>query len=64
MTSRSLLNLGLAMLAIALVLVVIYRPGIEPDPVPQRMTSALDPAAATSIRVAIRTKNLFIVVSP
>jgi len=51
MTSRSLLNLGLAMLAIALVLVVIYRPGIEPDPVPQRMTSALDPAAATSITV-------------
>jgi hypothetical protein len=51
MTSRTLLNLALAIVAIALVLVVVYRPGIEPDPVPQRMTSALEPAAAISITV-------------
>jgi hypothetical protein len=51
MTSRALLNLGLAIVAIALVLVVIYRPGIEPGPVPLRLTSALDPAAVISITV-------------
>ena len=51
MTSRTLLNLAMAIVAIALVLVVVYRPGIEPDPVPQRMTSALEPAAAISITV-------------
>ena len=51
MGSRALLNLGLAALAAVLVLVVIYKPGIEPDPAPQPLTTALDPADAVSITV-------------
>jgi hypothetical protein len=52
MSSRLLLNLGLAVLAIVLVLVAIYKPGIEPEPAPLRMTTALEPAAAASITVS------------
>ena len=52
MTSRLLLNLGLAALAIGLVLVVIYKPGIEPEPAPLRLTTALEPSAAVSITVS------------
>ena len=49
MGSRALLNLGLAALAAVLVRVVIYKPGIEPDPAPQPLTTALDPADAVSL---------------
>ena len=52
MGSRALLNLGLAALAAVLVLVVIYKPGIEPEAAPQRLTTALDPADAVSITVS------------
>jgi hypothetical protein len=52
MGSRTLLNLGLAALAAVLVLVVIYKPGIEPETVPQRLTTALDPADAVSITIS------------
>jgi hypothetical protein len=52
MGSRALLNLGLAALAAVLVLVVIYKPGIEPDPAPQHLTTALDPGDAVSITVS------------
>ena len=52
MNSRLLLNLGLAALAIALVLVVIYKPGIEPEPAPRHLTTALEPSAAASITVS------------
>jgi len=52
MTSRLLLNMGLAALAIALVLVVIYKPGIEPEPAPLRLTTALEPSRAVSITVS------------
>ena len=52
MSSRTLLNLGLAALVVVLVLVVIYRPGIEPEPAPLRLTTALEPATAVSITVS------------
>lgn len=51
MFSRLLLNLGLVVLAIALVLVVVYRPGIEPEAVPQRIITTLAPDAVASITV-------------
>lgn len=51
MSTRTLLNLGLAILALALVLVVIYRPGLEPEAVPQPIITGLAPDAVVSIMV-------------
>jgi hypothetical protein len=49
--SRSLLNLGLVALVIALLLVAYFRPGLEPEPEPQPITRQLDPAAVTTIHI-------------
>jgi hypothetical protein len=51
MSTRTLLNLGLAVLALALVLVVVYRPGLEPEAVPQPIITGLAPDAVVSITV-------------
>jgi VCBS repeat-containing protein len=51
MSPRTLLNLGLAGLALALVLVVVYRPGLEPEAVPQPIIAGLAPDAVVSITV-------------
>lgn len=51
MSTRTLLNLGLAVLAVALVLMVIYRPGLEPEVVPQAIITDLAPDAVVSITV-------------
>ena len=50
MSSRTLLNLILVLVAIFLGLVVFYKPGIEPPPVPQAIT-ALDPETVSSIHI-------------
>lgn len=51
MSTRTLLNLGLAVLALALVLVVVYRPGLEPEAVPQPIIAGLTPGEVVSITV-------------
>jgi len=51
MSSRTLLNLILVLVAISLGLVVFYKPGIEPPPVPQAIT-ALDPETISSIHIS------------
>jgi len=51
MSKRALLNLVLAMLALALVLVVIYRPGLEPEALPQPLVRDLTPDEVVSITV-------------
>ena len=50
MSSRSLLNLTLVLVAISLGLVVFYKPGLEPEAAPQSVTT-LDPDAVSSIHV-------------
>lgn len=39
MSSRTLLNLALFCLAAILALIIVYRPGVEPGPVPQTLTA-------------------------
>jgi hypothetical protein len=51
MGSRTLLNLGLVALVIALLLVAYFRPGLEPGPVAQPITTQPDPAAVTSLHI-------------
>jgi len=51
MSARTLLNLGLAVLAVALVLVVIYRPGLKPEAIPQPIITGLAPDSVVSITV-------------
>ncbi|NOR41460.1 MAG: DUF4340 domain-containing protein [Gammaproteobacteria bacterium] len=51
MSSRSLLNLALILVAVSLGLVVFYKPGLEPEPAPQSVT-ALNPETVTSIHVS------------
>ena len=51
MSTRTLLNLGLALLAVALVLVVVYQPGLEPDTAPRPIVTGLDPETVASISV-------------
>lgn len=51
MSTRTLLNLGLAVLALALVLVVIYRPGLELEAIPQAIIKGLAPDEVVSITV-------------
>jgi hypothetical protein len=50
MSSRSLLNLAMAGIAILLGLITWLRPGLEPPPVPQPLT-ALNPAQVSAIRI-------------
>ncbi len=57
MTARALLNLGLAALGLALVLVVIYRPGLEPEAVPQPIITSLSPDAVVSITVTRESRE-------
>jgi hypothetical protein len=56
MSSRTLLNLALFCLAGILVLVIFYRPGIAPEPVPQTLT-ALAGNEITRIDVARATRE-------
>lgn len=51
MSTRILLNLGLAALALVLVLVVIYRPGLEPETAPQAIVAGFTPGEVVSISV-------------
>ncbi|MGD2112465.1 MAG: DUF4340 domain-containing protein [Gammaproteobacteria bacterium] len=51
MSTRTLLNLGLALLAVVLVLVVVYQPGLEPEPAPYPIVTGLDPQTVTRISV-------------
>ena len=51
MTSRSLLNLGLVALVVALLLVAYFRPGLKPEPEAQPISTQLNPTAATTIEV-------------
>jgi hypothetical protein len=39
MSSRNLINLALVCLAAILILVIVYRPGLAPEPVPQTLTA-------------------------
>lgn len=50
MSSRALLNLTLVLVAISLVLVVLYKPGLEPEAAPPPVTT-LDPETVSSIQV-------------
>jgi len=56
MSTRTLLNLGLAALAFALLLVVIYQPGLEPEATPQPITTH-NPDTATTIHIERTTRN-------
>jgi hypothetical protein len=56
MSSRTLLNLALFCLAGLLTLIVVYRPGIEPEPVPQPLT-ALSADGITRIQVTRTTRE-------
>ena len=51
MSTRALLNIGLAVLAVVLVLVVVYRPGLEPEATPQAIITDLTPGEVASITV-------------
>ncbi|MDH3900119.1 MAG: DUF4340 domain-containing protein, partial [Gammaproteobacteria bacterium] len=51
MSTRTLLNLGLAALVLALVLVVVYRPGLGPGAVPQAIITGLARGEVVSITV-------------
>jgi hypothetical protein len=56
MSTRSLLNLGLAILALVLVLVVIYKPGLEPEAIPQSITTLAGTDEVTSIHIERGTR--------
>jgi hypothetical protein len=56
MSSRTLINLALFCLAGILVLVIVYRPGIAPEPVPQTLT-ALTGDGITRIQVTRNTRE-------
>lgn len=56
MSSRTLINLALFCLAGMLVLVIVYRPGIAPEPVPQTLT-ALTGDGITRIQVTRTTRE-------
>ena len=51
MGPRSLLNLGLVALVVALLLVAYYRPGLEPEPGAQPITTQPDPATVTALHI-------------
>lgn len=56
MSTRSLLNLGLAILALVLVLVVIYKPGLEPEAIPQSITTLAGTDEVTGIQIERDTR--------
>ncbi|MGD2055673.1 MAG: DUF4340 domain-containing protein [Gammaproteobacteria bacterium] len=56
MSTRALLNLAMAVLAIALLLVVIYQPGLEPESTPRPITT-LDPETVTTIHIERTTRD-------
>lgn len=56
MSSRTLINLALFCLAGILILVIVYRPGIAPEPVPQTLT-ALIADGITRIQVTRNTRE-------
>ncbi len=51
MGPRSLLNLGLVALLVALLLVAYFRPGLEPVPAAQPLTTHPDPASVTRLHI-------------
>lgn len=56
MSSRALFNLTLVLLAIGLLLIVYYRPGLESDGTLQPITT-LDPGQVTDIRITRATRE-------
>jgi hypothetical protein len=56
MGPRSLLNLGLVALVVALLLVAYFRPGLEPEPGAQPITAQPDPATVTSLHIERGTR--------
>ncbi len=56
MSSRTLLNLALVLVASSLVLVVLYKPGLEPEAAPPPVTT-LDPETVSSIQVTRTTRE-------
>lgn len=56
MSTRSLLNLGLAILALVLVLVVIYKPGLEPEAIPHSITTLTATDEVTAIHIERDTR--------
>ena len=50
MSTRALFNLTLALLAAGLIMIVYYKPGLEPDSTPQPITM-LDPEQVSDIRI-------------
>jgi hypothetical protein len=56
MSSRTLINLALFCLAGILILIIVYRPGIAPEPVPQTLTALTDDGI-TRIRVTRTTRE-------
>ena len=57
MGTRSLLNLALVAILIVLGLVVYYKPGLEPEPVAQRLTTHPDPHTAAAIHIDRLTRD-------
>lgn len=51
MSSRTLLNLALAVITLVLGLLVYFRPGLAPEPVPQPLMASADTAAISHIQV-------------
>jgi hypothetical protein len=51
MSTRTLLNLGLALLIAALVLVAVYQPGLEPEALPQPIMTGIDPQGVSEITI-------------
>lgn len=50
MSTRALFNLTLALLAVGLIMIVYYKPGLEPESTPQPITT-LDPEQVSDIRI-------------
>jgi len=57
MAARNLLNLALVAIAIILGLLVYFKPGLEPEPAPQRLTTLLDPEEAIGIHIERITRD-------
>ena len=57
MSSRTLLNLALAAVTLILGLLVYFKPGLEPEPARQPLTTLEDSAAVSHIRVERRARE-------
>jgi hypothetical protein len=57
MSARNLLNLALVAIAIILGLVVYFKPGLEPEPTPQPLTTLLSPEEAIGIHIDRSTRD-------